>query len=382
MSKDSKFKRPFRTIILISSVFLIYFVFTYLQNKFQKEAIVCLVEKGTIRDSVTGNVRVLAALRFEIRSETQSKLEYAALIPHGKPIQVEANQTVFSMETIDLEHNLKDSLNRQKAHDKRLAVGSSIKLQLELEEQNLEAYRTLSNQNSQDIAEFELEKKSNLVEILRKQLENEKIHNEEISISINLEIERLENELRKRKILSPIRGTLVSSSVKKGDTIFNGQVMGEIQSTDRIIEVTLNEEDFSGIEEGQKVGVTLFSFGNQVFEGVVKRLSAKVDPQTGRRTLFVDLNSIENLPVGASGRAEIVKAERTGTLILPRKALLGNSVFALKDGKTRQVKVVIGARNLEFIEIKKGLKEKDRVIAETPHLFYNGEKVNSTLLKN
>ena len=53
-------------------------------------------------------------------------------------------------------------------------------------------------------------------------------------------------------ILSPIKGTLVSSSVKQGDTIFSGQVLGEIQSDERIIEVTLKEEDFDGIVEGQK----------------------------------------------------------------------------------------------------------------------------------
>ena len=57
--------------------------------------------------------------------------------------------------------------------------------------------------------------------------------------------------------------------MKQGDTIFSGQVLGEIQSDERIIEV-LKEEDFDGIVEGQKVGVTVFTFGNEVFEGVVK----------------------------------------------------------------------------------------------------------------
>ena len=97
--------------------------------------------------------------------------------------------------------------------------------------------------------------------------------------------------------------------MKAGDTIFGGQVLGEVQSDNRIIEVTLNEEDFAGINEGQKVGVTIFSFGNKIFEGVVSRLTANVDPATGRRKLFVKLTSNENLPVGSSGRAEIIKRE-------------------------------------------------------------------------
>ena len=122
-----------------------------------------------------------------------------------------------------------------------------------------------------------MESKINLVERLRRQVEFERISNEETSKSLNLEIGRIKEELKRRMILSPIKGTLVSSSVKQGDTIFSGQVLGEIQSDERIIEVTLKEEDFDGIVEGQKVGVTVFTFGNEVFEGVVKKVSANVD---------------------------------------------------------------------------------------------------------
>jgi hypothetical protein len=36
---------------------------------------------------------------------------------------------------------------------------------------------------------------------------------------------------------------------------------------------------------------------------------------------------------------------------------------------------------LEYVEITKGLKPKDMVISETPHLFYDGEMVSPTILK-
>ena len=219
------------------------------------------------------------------------------------------------------------------------------------------------------------------MERLRRQYELEKISNEETTKSLNLEINRIQHELEKHNIRSPIQGTLVSSSVKAGDTIFSGQVLGEVQSNNRIIEVTLNEEDFAGINEGQKVGVTIFSFGNKIFEGVVSRLTANVDPATGRRKLFVKLSSNEDMPVGSSGRAEIIKREITGTTIIPRKALLGASVFIVQDGTVSQKTVEIGAKNLEFVEITKGLKPKDMVISETPHLFYDGEKVSPTILE-
>ena len=104
----------------------------------------------------------------------------------------------------------------------------------ELEEKNLESFKTLSQENSNDISPFELESKINLVERLRRQYELEKISNEETTQSLNLERKQIEHELKKRMILSPIQGTLVSSTVKQGDTIFSGQVLGEIQSDQRI----------------------------------------------------------------------------------------------------------------------------------------------------
>ena len=381
MTNQQKFKFSPKILGGILLVVLFVSIYQFTKDRFTRNAVISEVRKGNIRDSVSGNVRVLAEQSFQLRSETQSKLEYAALIPFGKPIPVDKNQTLYLMNTEDLERSLERTRLTQSSHEKRLKTGSTIGLQLELEERNLESFKILSQENGNDISEFELESKINLVERLRRQYELEKISNEETTKSLNLEINRIQHELEKHKIRSPIQGTLVSSSVKAGDTIFGGQVLGEVQSDNRIIEVTLNEEDFAGINEGQKVGVTIFSFGNKIFEGVVSRLTANVDPATGRRKLFVNLTSNENLPVGSSGRAEIIKREITGTTIIPRKALLGASVFVVQDGIVSQKKVEVGAKNLEFVEITKGLKPKDMVISETPHLFYDGENVSPTILK-
>ena len=381
MTIKQKLKSSRKLWVWLFLIILSVFVYQFAKDQFTRNAVISVVRTGDIRDSVTGNVRVLAERSYQLRSETHSKLEYAALIPFGKPLQVEKNQTLFLMNTEDLERSLERNRLSQSSHKKRLKNGSIIGLQLELEEQNLESFKTLSQQNSNDISAFELETKINLVERLRRQYELEKISNEETTKSLNLEFSRIESELEKRKIRSPIQGTLVSSLVKPGDTIFGGQVLGEVQSNERIIEVTLNEEDFAGIKEGQKVGVTIFSFGNKIFEGVVNRLSANVDPATGRRKLFVKLTTDLSLPVGSSGKTEIIKREISDSIIMPRKALLGNSVFIVQKGIVFQKNVEIGARNLEYVEITKGLKPKDMVISETPHLFYDGEMVSPTILK-
>lgn len=381
MSKTNKPKMPAKIILVLAGIGLFALIIQIARLQLKPDAMVDLVEEGDIRDSVSGNVKVLAALSFQLLSETQSKIRYTALIPFGKPIPVDANQTIFLMETFDLDRSLERTQLSISSHQKRLKTGSVIELQLELEEKNLNALQNIFKENGDDISEFEIESKTNLVGRLRRQYEFEKISNEEISQALTLEEGRTKETLKKRKIVSPIKGTLVYSRVKKGDTVFSGQLLGEIQSHERLIEVTLNEEDFSGIEEGQRVGVTIFSFGNEIFEGEVSRLSTSVDPTTGYRKLYVELDTNRTLPVGSSGRAEIIKQEIQNTMIIPRKALLGNSVFAVRNGKATQINVVTGAKNMEHVEIIKGLKINDHVISEAPHLFYDGEQVSSIILE-
>ena len=160
-------------------------ILKFSKDLFTREALVSIVKIGDIRDSVTGNVRVLAERTFNLRSETEAKLEYAELIPFGKPVLVDKNQTLFSMNTDDLMRNLERTLLSKSSHEKRLKIGSNTSLQLELEEKNLESFKILSKENSNDISEFELESKINLVERLRKILEIEKTNNEEITKSLN-----------------------------------------------------------------------------------------------------------------------------------------------------------------------------------------------------
>ena len=87
------------------------------------------------------------------------------------------------------------------------------------------------------------------------------------------------------------------------------------------------------------------------------------------------------MPVGSSGRAEIIKREITDSIIMPRKALLGNSVFIVHEGIVFQKNVEIGAKNLEYVEITKGLKPNGYGYFRNPHLFYDGEMVSPTILK-
>ena len=81
MSNPKRFNFSLKVFFSLLLVALSFFFFQFVKDQFIRDAIVSSVKNGNIRDSVSGNVRVLAELSFELCSETQSKLEYAALIP-------------------------------------------------------------------------------------------------------------------------------------------------------------------------------------------------------------------------------------------------------------------------------------------------------------
>jgi len=368
-----------RTNLLFLFLILLVGGGIWISSKLTTHAVAVLVQTGSIRDSVTGNVRVFPESSFELRSQSQGKAEFVRLQPFGKPVEVEEEEILIRLETKDLNRSLEQAQLAQKTHLERMELGSALALQLKIERQELESIRVLAGEKK--VSLLELNKKQNLVERLQVQLENEKLNWEEIRKNHEFQIADLEAQLQRNNIRSPIDGKLVTSFVTTGDMVFGGSVIGQVISKTRLIEVTLNEEEFAGIREGQEAAVTLYTFGRRIFEAEVSRLSATIDSNTGRRKLYLSINSDIELPTGGSGRAEIVKGVRENTLIIPRKALLGNSVLVVQNGLASIREVRIGASNLNEVEILEGLEAEDQVIVDTPHLYGDGHKVTVSVIE-
>ena len=270
-----------KKFLLVAFPFLIGLVIFLTLRSFSHEAEVVKVKVGSIRNSVTGNVQILAEQTFELITEAQGKVVEVALLPFGKPVEVKEGDVLFELDSSDLNRSLRRVLLGRDSLTKKLKLGSSLAAQLEIERKDLNATREIYNKDG--IADLDFEKKVLYLNNLERSVEIEKITNSEALDSYEIEEDRLIHELNKRKIKSPITGLLVNSMIKPGDRIFPGQVVGKVLSHERVVKVSLNEDDFNGLNEGQKVGVTLFAYGQHIFEGKIDRLSATIDPTTGRR---------------------------------------------------------------------------------------------------
>jgi RND family efflux transporter MFP subunit len=343
------------------------------------ERLLCAkVIMGTMKDSVTGNIQVLAEQTFQLKSHAQGVVTFVAIKPLSKAIQVTKGQILVQLDISDLNRSLKKALMEKRHFEQRIDGGSTFANTLEIEIEELNASTALFN--AEKITLAELNRKKNIVTRLRIEVEQEKISDSEKLISHSIRIEDLKAQINKMTIRSPINGELISSNVSSGELISLGHNLGTIISNERLIEASLDEEDFVGIKEGLVAVVSLFSTGNQIIEAKVSRLSPTVNASTGRRLLYLEsLQSTQMAQPGMSGRVEIIKSKKEDRLLLPSKSLIGNSVFLVREGKAFIRSVKIGARNLKSVEILEGLKVGDIVVYETPHILNDGQKIKPIL---
>lgn len=373
--KTTNLKSVFVTLVLI--IFLALYLLFWNSGQ---EVRCRMVTKGEIQDSVTGNVHILAEQTHQLKSSLQGIVSTVAKLPLAKSIFVEKNQIIAQLDITDLNRTLKQALTTKDHFIKKIKKGSIHALELEIEQEELNALSKFSEGEHISIAD--LNRKRNHVNRLKTQVEREKIDNDEKLFDLNTNIENLISQIDKMTIRSPLKGQLIESYVSPGNLVSVGQLIGTIISNERVIQASLNEEDFFGLKEGLPAAVSLFSLGDEVIEANVSRLSSSVNPQSGRRFIYLKMNNTTRLlPTGASGRVEIIKSQKKNSLIIPAKAVIGNSVFVLENNKAIIKNIKIGAKNFQTVEVLDGLKEGEIIIVETPHLLRDGQTVQPVYLK-
>tara|TARA_B100002019_G_scaffold58946_1_gene50578 strand:- start:1713 stop:2750 length:1038 start_codon:yes stop_codon:yes gene_type:complete len=336
-------------------------------------------EYGPIRDSVTGNVKVHAAATFDLIAQANARVEWVALLPLGQSLVVEQNQTLIQLVQDDLDLRMDRLMLDREQFNERKELGSPTEILLSVKEKELLSMRELANIEKVSSHTFDLI--DNEVERLRTQVKLEKLANTHFLENFELSMANLDAEIKKRSVNSPISGEFSSCFVAPGNQVFAGNVVGKVHAKERIIEVSLNEEEFEGVEVGLGAGVRFFSQGDKVFDANVSALSASVETSSGLRKLYLSLvEHVDSIPIGSSGRAEIIKFKKDSTLLIPTKALVGDFVVIEKDGVAQFRKVVTGARNLLTIEVIEGLNHGDKVVVETPHILNDGDRINSTVV--
>ncbi len=192
-----------------------------------------------------------------------------------------------------------------------------------------------------------------------------------------LSLQQKENALADAKdkladyyIRAPFDGILTSFDLKKGDNLSSG-VVASVVSSDRYIELSLNEVDVAKVKVGQKAQITFDAIDGLVVDGEVSDIDAIGTVNQGVVEYGAKIsfdNTDGRIKPGMSASVDIVTEQKDAVLLVPNSAITerGNNSFVkvMKDGQASDVKVEVGSSNEVSTEITSGLNEGDLVLIQ------------------
>lgn len=202
-------------------------------------------------------------------------------------------------------------------------------------------------------------------------------------------LEMARNDLEKRHLRAPFRGTLRSFPIEENEFVQAGQEVGEILDLTTLkLEAGLTDRDIVWLETGTEVEVQLEAFPDRIFRGHVRRIGSAADARTRKFPIEIEIpNPGRELLPGMVGRARLDLNRETDTLAVPRAAVreqLGvHSVFLVEPGPeentARLRQQIVRVRPLPFrptlTEITHGLESGRQIALSDSGGLRDGETV-------
>lgn len=193
-----------------------------------------------------------------------------------------------------------------------------------------------------------------------------------------LELARL--QLRESTLVAPLTGIVVETPQQQGATVPAGTPVITIQPPDYELAVSIDERQLGQVSPGQAVSVLVDVFPGESFTGTVRTISPTVDPRARTIPARVDVQDPRTkLKSGLQAQVAIAGTKRTGTLVVPREAIVGTadaSVMTVVDGRARKQPVQIGIQDGRSVEILQGVGEGAEVIL-SPTGILDGDVVGA-----
>jgi RND family efflux transporter MFP subunit len=368
-NKSSTF---FKLVIAAAVLVAGYFGGIYLLRPVAK---VTAATTGQAINAVPGSVVVIAEHVVPIKSEVGGVIKSSNLDP-GKPVK--EGDTLVQIDTRQIDLEIAQSKTNYAAAKAQLEAGSAIELNLATANDVLDySKRQLSRG---EYTQIELEKRMREVKALEQARELEKIaDNQKLEIFQNA-LEQKELIKEKMTIKAPFDGVVTEVLAHQG-ALIGTESIGTFISLTRIVEGKISEENFGGIALGEKASVTFLGGiagkdSEYVFDGTVKNILPAADPETQRYIIHLDVNvEPKYLIPGKTGEVTITVDQRQAKAIVPRRALVGNYVYVVKNAHVEVRKVKVGYTWLKGVEITEGLQAGEEVILENQDIFHPGQEV-------
>ena len=169
---------------------------------------------------------------------------------------------------------------------------------------------------------------------------------------------------------APISGTVVDNKVQRGAAVNPGDVLFSLGTLNEVwITGDIYEDDLARVHVGQDLSAVTTAFPDEVFHGVIDRISPNVDPSTHTLQLRCDVkNPGGKLKPQMLAKVSIVT--RPGeALVIPQDALVFDidnyyAFVEVSPGTFEHRKVTIASwGKVGYARVVSGLKPGDRVVS-------------------
>lgn len=334
-------------------------------------AVVTPVVPGKAINAVPGSVVVAAEFTMEMKSEIGGRVIKSDL-DAGRYFK--KGDFLVQIDPGDLQLDIQRAEAELRALKNRIAVGSQLFFKLETAKEDLANKDRLFKLGQ--LSETEITRAKREVTAIEQQKALEEVENQRLLDVSETALKVNRRKLEKMTITAPFDGVVSVVYARPGDLIAADASIASLIATSRTVEAKISEENFSGIQVGQKASVKFLGYGSQMYGASVIKVLPTADPTTQRYIVHLNVDlPAEKLVPGLTGEVSIVLGERDAKTTVPRRALRGNEIYVVNGSTVELRKVQLGYVGLNQAEVLEGLRENELVIVEELERFQAGDRV-------
>ena len=379
-------------LLLISGVVALPFVNRYFIGVDAKEVEVSMVSERVISPSILASGFLAHEEEVMLSSEVIGKVA-EIFVEEGD--RVKAGQLVLRVDDINFLAGLE-----QAEASVRLNTIDIERQEVRIENLERQFARTSSLYERSLVGEEEFDIMRNQLELARIDLKSSR----ERLAQAQAQLEQVNDQLSKTRIVSPIDGVVTSLDIKVGETAIAsstnipGSSLMTIANPQSIYtEVLVDEADIANLAVGQRTEIVAIAYPDEPIHGIVRYIAntAKTEPNRQGLSFTVEIDILEAggvvLRPGMSCRAEIFTAQDLAVPAVPIQALIFEEdrsqllseyfLFVNDDGVARKTSVQVGASDDEFQELTSGIDGDVEIVVgpdrELRHLL-DGDRLDAT----
>lgn len=184
------------------------------------------------------------------------------------------------------------------------------------------------------------------------------------------------------QLVAPADGIVLRRDGEPGQFVAAGQAVVTLACCAPLrVSAEVDEEDIPRVVVGQKVMLRTDGLPGRLFDGEVAEITPKGDPVSRSyrvRIRLADAPAVDAGPLrtGMTMDANLIVSRRENALLVPTRALKGNAVWVLQQGRLQRREVRKGVAGSERTEVVSGLAEGEMVVLSPADTLSEGQRAD------